>query len=211
MENCVKEYQKIINFKVHQMIISALLALDYNLGIKQAKRYLLGDISKTIMELDLLHHPYFGIVQFIDRKVLDHILDNLLELGFIELETVQRNEFNYQKYVVSGLGKDYLEHDYEVSLFKDKGDFPHGLFKALVDVIIRFKKESKMSFTIKNETLIALCHALPEDKEDFLMIDGMGPKLLDYFYEDFLAIIKQYKETLHYSKLLEQSQASESR
>lgn len=210
MEEYVKSYQKVISCHIHRMIISAILALDYNLGLKQTKRYLLGDVSRTIIEMGLTSHPYFGVVQFIDRKVLDQILENLLELGFIELETVVRKDFEYQKFVVSGLGKDYIEHDYELSLFRDKGDFPHSLFQALVEIIVRFKKTTKTSFTVKNEALISICHALPENEEDYLKIDGIGPKFIEFFYEDFSEVIKNYKKSLLERKTYQQEQLSES-
>jgi len=68
------------------------------------------------------------------------------------------------------------------------------LFNELKALRLKIAKEKEVPpyFIFGDKSLIDMCHLMPRNKDDFLMVNGVGQTKCDAYYKDFTRIITQF-------------------
>lgn len=205
--NCLDEAEMIDITLEAQKILSCIYRLDQRYGVNIVIQVLRGSRNKKVLEAGLNNVSTYGIMKDYSSFILSEIIMTLVSKGYIYITAdkypvlkLTRKSREVLKGEVQVLHKKYLIHNEGATIKKDKQakagdiDYDQGLFQKLRD--LRFQrateKEVPPYVIFHDAALREMAAYMPQDKESFLEIKGVGNKKYESYGKEFIELIKEY-------------------
>ncbi len=204
--NCLDESEMIDITIEAQKVLSCVYRLEQRYGVNVVTQVLRGSKIKKLLEADLDKVSTYGIMTDYNNHTIREIIMTLASKGYIYITAdkypilkLTNNSMDVLKGKVKVFHKKDLIHGKaedkkDTKLSKTNIDFDKGLFNKLKE--LRFKiateKEVPPYVIFHDSTLKEMAAYLPQDKNTFLDIKGVGEKRYDSYGETFIEIIKEY-------------------
>ncbi len=207
---CLAERQPVDVTIVGQKLLSAVIRTGERFGIAHIADVLLGRNVARVRELGHDKLSVFGIVDDHDRNGLRRIAE-----GLIEKSLLHRADGQYATISVTPAGREWLRSREslvleirvdEQSPRRERprqrsivaSDHDAGLFEKLRTLRRRLADEEGVpAFVVFSDaTLRGLASARPTDQQAMLRVSGVGPAKLKRYSDDFLAVIRQYMNSM---------------
>ncbi len=197
--NCLDERElKDITLEA-QKIISCVYRMRQRFGTTMVAKVLLGSRDKRVLQFGLDKLSTYGIMkEYTEREIKDMILliiaDGYLQMTEGKFPVVKMT--NKSMEVLRGEAKVYKRVEKAHERLKKDLPVHIELFEDLRKVRMDIAMEKKVPpyIIFADTTLKEMCMYLPENKEEMLMIKGVGNVKYERYGEIFLNTILKYKE-----------------
>lgn len=194
----VKNYHHTLSDTVVRIIVDVLGFINEDYGKSKLCDFFIGRPSNKMIYNEDINNPYFGILAFMSKTYLERVLDALVEAGFIKVIVKSYKGILYDSLVLTSLAKEIEDFEIDFSIFLDQEEYPKPLFIEIKRLILLRKKQTGIDlYTIANDTVREMCIKLPQSKESFLKINGIGDFFIEHFYPDIKSLITNYIENKH--------------
>lgn len=189
-----------------QKIMSAIYRTKQIYGAGHVIDVLRGSKSAKVLERKHDELSVFGIGKDQPKEHWDIILRQLMNMNYVSIKDWEyRSLYLNQKSLEILTGGQKLQlrkqklaptksDKKETSRTRDIKHDRHDLFEALRNLRNSIAKEKKLpSYIIFNDkSLHDMCHLLPRDEDEFLMVHGVGQSKFESYGEAFLEVIGEY-------------------
>ncbi len=206
-DNCLEPPETWDGTQAAQMALSAVYRTGQTFGANYVIDVLMGKMTDRVIQYDHHHLPTFGVGAAIPVLEWRSVLRQLVARGVLRVDVERHGalkltetsrevlkgqvqlEFRKDRSVaVGGGGRSSKKKSKAKSTIaahdQDLWDALKALRKSLADT------KKVPAFVIFNErTLSAMCRERPVTKEQFLAIDGVGPKKCEEYADQFIAEI----------------------
>jgi len=203
---CLVERETIDASEITKKILSAIIRTDNRFGRNYIIDLLLGKKIQRIKRNSHDSLSVFGIVKNYEENELSQIINQLIELGLIS-KTID----SYPILKITKKGANFLDGNKKLEIEKPKIDiitnkaikksknnidYNNDLYEELRTLRTELAEENNVPpfIIFGDKSLQEMAHYLPEDKENFSKISGVGTKKLETFGNDFLSIIAKFKK-----------------
>ncbi len=202
---CLDPRQEIDATEIAQKIMSAILRCGSRFGRKHIIDVLRGSESQRIMQYGHDRLSVYGLLKHLSADYVGDIIRQLVERGLIK-----KSEDEYPVLGLSPAGIDALNRRTTIMLFEPKKkELSAKKAKALISLeydqelfrLLRvLRREIADTLGVPpfvifgDKSLMEMAYYLPQDKEAFLRINGVGQKKLEDFGERFMAVIREYAQ-----------------
>lgn len=182
-----------------QKIISCVYRMDQKFGTTMVAKVLMGSKDKRILQYNLDRISTYGIMNKYTEKEIREMIMLLIADGYLNMTEgkypVVQLTSNSMK-VLRGEEKVYQRVESESNELKKEIPVHGELFEELrsIRMDIALKKGVPPYIIFADATLKEMCTYLPENREEMLMIKGVGHKKYESYGEIFINIISNYKE-----------------
>ncbi|MTI65062.1 MAG: DNA helicase RecQ [Firmicutes bacterium] len=180
-----------------QKILSCVYRMKGKFGTTLVALVLNGSKNKKVLNFKLNKLSTYGIMDDTEKNIKQMIYFLIAE-GYLELTNskypvVRLTEKSAD--ILKGKEKIYMKES--ISNDKNKSDIINEkllnkLKKLRMNLALKRKVPPYIIFSDKS--LKEMCYYLPIEKKDMLRINGVGNKKFENYGEDFLKLIKEYKE-----------------
>ena len=203
-DNCLDDDREYIDVTIEaQKFLSAILRVNERYGLTYIIDVLRGSNSKKILELEHDKLSVYGIGKDLTKAQWRNIFDKLLDMGAVFqggykvlkiTETGKRVLKKELKVMIDKrdleINKSYEDYDNEVE--KDRN---FEKFRELRTSLA--KSESVPAYVIfSDKTLMEISKRLPQTKEEFLKISGVGAVKWEKYGDEFVSLCKEIKESM---------------
>ena len=182
-----------------QKIISCVYRMGQRFGTTMVAKVLMGSKDKRILHYDLDKLSTYGIMDKYTEKEIKEMTLLLIADGYLQLTqgkypVVQMTPKSMK--VLRGEEKVYQRVEKMDNEIKKDLPVHEDLFEELrnIRMDIALKKKVPPYIIFADTTLKEMCMYLPENKEEMLMIKGVGNKKYESYGEIFLKAVLSYKE-----------------
>lgn len=206
--NCLDETEMIDVTVEAQKILSCIYRVNERYGINTVILILKGSKSKKILELGLHKVSTYGIMENYNSDSIKEIAMHLVSMGYIYITADKFPVLKLTKIskaVLKGNVKVYHKRnlvekkatsnkDKESDKREIKINFDKELFNRLKELRTEKAKEKNVPVFIifHDKALKEMAAYLPQDKEEFLKVKGVGLKKYESYGEDFIKTVKEY-------------------
>ena len=184
-------------------VLRCVQEMNGRVGTRMICSVLLGSGEKKLMDMRLDRLTHYGALRGVSRALLTSVVDELIERGYlassggkyavVRLGTHAREALDGQKVFLR-----VREEEPPARAKKKKaasGAVNADLFASLRALRLRIaEKRGVPAYMVFSDlTLRAMCEALPETKEAFLELPGVGEAKLANYGDDFLRVIALWK------------------
>ncbi|PAV31440.1 DNA helicase RecQ [Virgibacillus profundi] len=195
--NCMERQEKMDITEEAQMILSCVKRMGERFGVGMTAKVLKGSRDKKIKDFRLNSISTYGILSAYTEKELTEWIHFLIAEQLLSIE-----EGKFPTLRLNQNSVDVLKGIRPVEMYtapiptSDDADYHEGLFQALrvIRKEIADAKNVPPYVLFSDATLKELSRYFPLNKEDMLEIKGVGEKKYEQFGEDFLAVIKEWRE-----------------
>ena len=203
---CLSEREEFDATEIAQKVLSAIIRTGQRFGVAHVIRVLRGSRERRLLSLGHERLSVYGVAR-------DHTSAQLNEIvGLLEgAELVQRSADQFRTLAVTPRGLDFLRQREPLTLTRVKPvevdasqsrprvedlDFDRDLFARLRDLRFRLAQARNVPpyVIFGDRSLQEMAHYLPQSRESFSHISGVGRVKLDEFAQDFLAEIRGFAE-----------------
>lgn len=215
-DNCINPPETWDGTQAGQMALSAVYRTGQMFGANYVIDVLLGKLTDRIIQFDHHNLPTFGVGASITPNEWRSVLRQLVAKGVLRVDVEGHGALKLtqeSRDVLKGEVKLEFRKDRNFSTEvgarssnkKDAGNTSSSiashdkeLWEALRVLRKSLADEKKVpAFVIFNDrALIGMCRDRPLNTEQFLAIDGVGPKKCEDFGEEFISVIKALSEDL---------------
>ena len=186
-----------------QKIMSTIYRTQQTFGAGHIIDVIRGSKSAKITEKKHDQLSVFGIGKDRPKEHWNTILRQLLNLNYVAIKSWEyRSLCLTQKSLEILTGGQVLqlrkqEFTFSKKTKKEKKEVQHSkddLFGALKSLRNKIAKEKNLpSYIVFNDkSLHDMCHILPRNEEEFLLVHGVGQSKLQNYGDEFLKVIKEY-------------------
>ena len=203
---CLTEREEFDATEIAQKVLSAIIRTGERFGAAHIVQVLRGGRARRVLALGHDRLSVYGIVRDHDRAELQEIVSLLEDRGLLRSSADQ-----YRTLAVTTAGRDFLRRREPLTLARvkrvqadasqsrrgiDHLDFDRGLFEQLRDLRFRLAQARNVPpyVIFGDRSLQEMAHFLPQSRESFSQISGVGRVKLDEFADDFLPAIRDYAE-----------------
>ncbi len=203
---CLSEREEFDATEVAQKVLSAIIRTGQRFGVAHVIQVLRGSRERRLLSLGHDRLSVYGVARDHTRAQLNEIV------GLLEgAELVQRSADQFRTLAVTPRGLDFLRQREPLTLTRVKPvevdasqsrprvedlDFDGDLFARLRDLRFRLAQARNVPpyVIFGDRSLQEMAHYLPQSRESFSHISGVGRVKLDEFAQDFLAEIRGFAE-----------------
>ena len=203
---CLSEREEFDATEVAQKVLSAIIRTGQRFGVAHVIQVLRGSRERRLLSLGHDRLSVYGVARDHTRAQLNEIV------GLLEgAELVQRSADQFRTLAVTPRGLDFLRQREPLTLTRVKPvevdasrsrprvedlDFDRDLFARLRDLRFRLAQARNVPpyVIFGDRSLQEMAHYLPQSRESFSHISGVGRVKLDEFAQDFLAEIRGFAE-----------------
>ncbi len=203
---CLSEREEFDATEVAQKVLSAIIRTGQRFGVAHVIQVLRGSRERRLLSLGHDRLSVYGVARDHTRAQLNEIV------GLLEgAELVQRSADQFRTLAVTPRGLDFLRQREPLTLTRVKPvevdasqsrprvedlDFDRDLFARLRDLRFRLAQARNVPpyVIFGDRSLQEMAHYLPQSRESFSHISGVGRVKLDEFAQDFLAEIRGFSE-----------------
>ena len=210
-DNCLAQRQAVDVTVVAQKLLSAVIRTGERFGIAHVGNVLLGKNLKRVRELEHDQLTVFGIVDDYDGDGLRRVADGLVERGLLAKAEGKYATLSLTKEGRAWLrGQDALTLELRIPKVTTRANpsqagrvgaadtIDTALFDRLRALRRRLADEEGVpAFVVFGDaTLRGLAAAKPVRPQDMLRVSGVGPAKLERYGEAFLALIREYVNSM---------------
>ncbi len=203
---CLSEREEFDATEIAQKVLSAIIRTGQRFGVAHVIQVLRGSRERRLLSLGHERLSVYGVARDHSRAQLNEIV------GLLEgAELVQRSADQFRTLAVTPRGLDFLRQREPLTLTRVKPvevdasqsrprvedlDFDRDLFARLRDLRFRLAQARNVPpyVIFGDRSLQEMAHYLPQSRESFSHISGVGRVKLDEFAQDFLAEIRGFTE-----------------
>jgi len=203
---CLSEREEFDATEIAQKVLSAIIRTGQRFGVAHVIQVLRGSRERRLLSLGHDRLSVYGVARDHTRAQLSEIV------GLLEgAELVQRSADQFRTLAVTPRGLDFLRQREPLTLTRVKPvevdapqsrprvedlDFDRDLFARLRDLRFRLAQARNVPpyVIFGDRSLQEMAHYLPQSRESFSHISGVGRVKLDEFAQDFLAEIRGFAE-----------------
>ena len=203
---CLSEREEFDATEIAQKVLSAIIRTGQRFGVAHVIQVLRGSRERRLLSLGHDRLSVYGVARDHSRAQLNEIV------GLLEgAELVQRSADQFRTLAVTPRGLDFLRQREPLMLTRVKPvevdasqsrprvedlDFDRDLFARLRDLRFRLAQARNVPpyVIFGDRSLQEMAHYLPQSRESFSHISGVGRVKLDEFAQDFLAEIRGFTE-----------------
>ena len=203
---CLSEREEFDATEIAQKVLSAIIRTGQRFGVAHVIQVLRGSRERRLLSLGHDRLSVYGVARDHSRAQLNEIV------GLLEgAELVQRSADQFRTLAVTPRGLDFLRQREPLTLTRVKPvevdasqsrprvedlDFDRDLFARLRDLRFRLAQARNVPpyVIFGDRSLQEMAHYLPQSRESFSHISGVGRVKLDEFAQDFLAEIRGFTE-----------------
>ena len=211
-DNCLVPPETWDGTQAAQMALSAVYRTGQNFGANYVIDVLVGKLTDRIIQYNHHHLPTFGVGEPITVLAWRSVLRQLVARGMLHVDMERHGALKLtetSRGVLKGEVQLELRRDRNVTAgnrgkYNNKKPQP-GLASAieahdrdLWDALKALRKsladtKNVPAFVIFNDrSLTAMCRERPTTKEQFLSIDGVGPKKCEEYAAQFISVIERF-------------------
>lgn len=199
---CLTEHEEIDASEITRKIMSAVVRTDNRYGKNYIIDVLLGKNSQKIIRNNHHELSVYGIVNDYSKDDLGQIINQLTAMNYL-----MKNSGTYPTLSITKKGIAFLQSDEILKIKKPQSDeflknekdksalnYNKELFEELRELRSKIAEEMSVPpFIIFGDTsLREMSYYLPNDKEEFSKIVGVGAKKLEQFGDIFMGRIKRF-------------------
>ena len=179
-------------------VISCIIRMKRSYGINMIVDVLRGSKNKKVINLGFNTLSTYGIMKNYKSEDLKIFINTLISHGYLDMvESVSGNNSfatirinNMSKEVIKGNKKVML---YEITSQEDEKEVNY-LYDKLKEIRAIVAKENKIApyMVFSDSTLMEMSKKYPSNKEEMLLISGVGEVKFDKYGEKFIEEIKIY-------------------
>ncbi|MDR5659849.1 DNA helicase RecQ [Serpentinicella sp. ANB-PHB4] len=208
--NCLESAEMVDITLEAQKIFSCIYRAKARYGVAIITQILKGSKNKKIQTLGLDRLSTYGIMKEYSTDVIREITMTLAAKGYIHVTTDQfpvlkltercRNVFSGEEKVYHKKNlvekKESLENNSRNKSKKLIEKFEEALFNQLKELRMQLSQEKQVpTFVIFHDAALKeMAAAFPQNKVEFLSINGVGMKKYETYGEAFISVIKSYCE-----------------
>ncbi|MDE2868020.1 MAG: DNA helicase RecQ [Chloroflexota bacterium] len=203
---CLSEREEFDATEIAQKILSAIIRTGERFGAAHVIRVLRGSRDRRLLSLGHDRLSVYGIARDFSRPELREIVSLLENAGLAEQSAGQ-----FATLLVTSRGRDFLRGREPLTLTRirqveadapqprpgvDHLDYDRDLFARLRDLRFRLAQAHNVPpyVIFGDRSLQEMAHYVPQSRESFSNISGVGRVKLDEFADDFLTVIRDYAE-----------------
>ncbi len=201
---CLGDWEEFDATIIVQQILSAVIRTGERFGISHIVNVLRGSRAKKIIEFEHDKLSVYGIARDFSKDEIKAISRQLIEAGFLE-----KAEGNYPTLSVTSQGREFLRSRATLRLVRKKEglpgkepadrsrlDYDRALFELLRDLRRTLAEERGVPpyVVFGDVSLVEMAYFLPQSREGFSRISGVGAAKLEEYGEVFVKHIREYAE-----------------
>ena len=203
---CLSEREEFDATEIAQKVLSAIIRTGERFGAAHVIQVLRGGRARRVLTARHDQLSVYGIARDRSSTELQEIVSLLEDAGL-----AQRSADQYPTLSVTPAGRDFLRQRETLSLTRikrterdvreprretDHLDFDRDLFARLRDVRFRLAQDRNVPpyVIFGDRSLQEMAYYVPQSKESFLSISGVGQVKLEEFADEFLDVIRGYAE-----------------
>jgi len=206
-DNCTDPSEKIDGTIIAQKILSCLYRMNQNAGIRLLTEVLRGSRNQHILKRKYDQLSTHGILKELSEQELRYYIDALISLDILK---VSEGEYPVLKWTELApavvFGKESVS--FRKSLFHQKKEdkialskpeirsfyFDANLFDALRQLRLSIAREEQVPpyVVFTDRALQEMAATLPQSKQEFVKINGVGPVKWEKYGERFLEVIRNF-------------------
>ena len=204
---CLSEREEFDATEIAQKVLSAIIRTGERFGAAHVIQVLRGGRARRLLALGHDRLSVYGVARETSRAELHEIV-SLLEVAGL----VRRSADQYRTLAVTPNGRDFLRQREPLTLTRVKrveADVPHSragvdhldfdrdLFARLRDLRFRLAQTRNVPpyVIFGDRSLQEMAAYVPQSRESFSSISGVGRVKLDDFADEFLDVIRGYAES----------------
>ncbi|MFD2672602.1 DNA helicase RecQ [Marinicrinis sediminis] len=199
--NCTDDRETVDVTTEAQKIFSCVVKMKQRFGVTLTAKVLRGANDQKVRQLGLSQLSTYGILSTYKEKELVQLIQSLIVDGYLKL-----SDSAYPVLQITAKAKSVLLSDEKVYMKRvvqpvvtqsDYAVVNESLFEELRSLRKTLSQQYRIPpFTIFHDaTLREMSERLPVSKADMLDIKGMGTVKLEKYGDDFLEIIRRFRQT----------------
>ena len=201
---CMADVEEFDATVIAQKILSAVIRTGERYGSAHVADVLRGSRARKVIDAGHDKLSVYGIVRDFSKDEIKAISRQLMEVGLLG-----KGEGEYPTLSVPQAGREFLRNRATLQLTRKKEqpsgrrafdksrlDYDQGLFDLLRDVRRRLAEERGVPpyHVFGDVSLVQMAYFLPQSRESFSRITGVGAAKLEEFGEIFVKHIREYAE-----------------
>ena len=199
---CLADVEEFDATVITQKILSAVIRTDERFGVNHVVDVLRGSKAKRVVDMEHDKLSVYGIARDFSKDDIKEISRLLVDKGLLA-----KADGEYPTLSVSASGRDFLQNRDALSLTRlkkrddvrprsDKShlDYDRGLFALLRDIRRVLAEEQNVPpyVVFGDVSLVQMAYFVPQSKESFSRISGVGTTKLEQYGETFVNHIREY-------------------
>ncbi|WP_152656931.1 DNA helicase RecQ [Oceanobacillus sp. CFH 90083] len=210
--NCLKQGELEDITEEAQMILSCVKRMRERFGVSMTAKVLKGSKDKKLIQFGLTKLSTYGILSKYTEKEITERIYFLIAEACLSTEEGQFPTLKLNRKSMDILtGKEHVTMFIQDVPTVQETDYSTDLFEVLRQLRRSMSQELGLPpyVLFSDMTLKEMARYLPEDKDEFLRLKGIGQKKYDLYGEPFLEAIAEWKEqnpdykaptAIHYQK-----------
>jgi ATP-dependent DNA helicase RecQ len=201
---CLADAEEFDATVIAQKILSAVIRTDERFGVNHVVDVLHGSRAKKVVELDHDKLSVYGIARDFTKDDIKEIVRLLDDRGLVVTA-----DGEYPTLSVSTAGRDFLrnrdglrltrlrkQEDVRPRSDKSRLDYDRGLFELLRQVRRVLAEEQNVPpyVVFGDVALVQMAYFVPQNRESFARISGVGTTKLEQYGETFVNHISEYAD-----------------
>lgn len=186
-----------------QKLLSAIYRTGQNFGANYIIDVLRGSQNAKLIERGHQNISVYGIGKDQTKQYWSSVIRQVLNMGFIAIKN-----YEYRTLAITPKGAELLKGSHQISLKKKKvvvspakikkaAQMDHGraeLFEELRNLRRDLAEEKQVPpyVIFGDKSLHDMCTLLPRNKDEFLMVNGVGKSKMDQYSSSFLKVISNH-------------------
>lgn len=193
--NCIDQRTSIDITKDTQIVLSCIMRMGERFGKTMVASVLTGSSNKKLIDLNFQTLSTYGLLKNRTLKNVGDLIDFLTSEQYIGV-----TDGKFPLLTVTNKGREVLLNQVQVMKKEEVIAEPTNNNSELFEQLRELRKELATELGVppfvifSDSTLKDLCNLLPTTEEEFLLAKGVGVQKQQRFGQQFIQIIKQYKE-----------------
>lgn len=204
-DNCLEQIEEVDGTEIAQKVLSCVYRLKQGVGTRIVTEVLRGSKSKNVLSKGYEQLSTYGLLKDHSEQEVLFFIESLLQMGFLAKTS---GEFPLLIWsarsasVVKGEQKVHFikrKTQKEISANRGKRDnvsllYDPAVFDALYQLRLKIAREEKVPpYIIFNDRVLQeMAVHIPQTRQEFVKINGVGPLKWDKFGERFLEVLRRF-------------------
>ena len=201
---CLADMEEFDATIITQKILSAVIRTEERFGVSYVADVLRGSRAKRVIETGHDKLSVYGIARDFSKDEITNISRQLVDEGLLAKEKGE-----YPTLSVTASGREFLQSRATLRLTRKKEsraerkrsvdsslDYDRGLFELLRDLRRTLAEERRVApyMVFGDVSLVQMAYFVPQSRESFSRITGVGANKLEEYGEIFVKHIREYAE-----------------
>ena len=201
---CLADMEEFDATIITQKILSAVIRTEERFGVSYVADVLRGSRAKRVIETGHDKLSVYGIARDFSKDEITSISRQLVDEGLLAKEKGE-----YPTLSVTASGREFLQSRATLRLTRKKEsraerkrsvdsslDYDRGLFELLRDLRRTLAEERRVApyMVFGDVSLVQMAYFVPQSRESFSRITGVGANKLEEYGEIFVKHIREYAE-----------------